>query len=65
MDGFSWNFQGVYGWTTNGLVFADKVRVGSLEVKNQAVEAVKFMPAEFTKDISADGLLGLAFVRCV
>src|ERR1700760_3078010 len=63
MEGSSWNIR--YGdmSSASGKVFVDKVSIGSLEVRAQAVEAATTMSSSFTKGGSMDGLMGLGATR--
>jgi len=61
LSGETWNITYGDGSGAAGIVFADKVVVGSVTATRQAVEAATSISAQFAQDSSNDGLLGLAF----
>lgn len=62
MEGYSWSSKYGFDHMASGSVFLDTVKLGSLTVTNQAVEAAANLSSYFTKDSAYDGMIGLAFV---
>lgn len=62
LSGASWDIKYGDNSTSSGDVYMDKVTVGNLTVKSQAVESAQQVSAVFVSDPS-DGLLGLAFSK--
>lgn len=61
LPGYTWDISYGDGSGAEGVVYADKVVVGSVTATSQAVEAATSVSSEFTEDTASDGLLGLAF----
>jgi len=61
LSGETWNITYGDGSGAAGVVYADKVVVGSVTATSQAVEAATSVSSTFTQDTDNDGLLGLAF----
>lgn len=59
--GETWDISYGDGSGASGVVYADKVVVGSVTATSQAVEAATSISSEFVSDTDNDGLLGLAF----
>ena len=60
MSGYTWSIGYVDGSGASGVVYADKVQIGSATATMQAVEAATSISNEFVMD-GSDGLMGLAF----
>lgn len=61
MAGESWSIGYADGSGASGLVYADKVVVGSVTATSQAVEAATSISSTFASNTNSDGFLGLAF----
>lgn len=61
MSGATWSIQYGDGSGAAGVVYADKVVVGSVTATSQAVEAATSVSSSFTDSTNSDGLMGLAF----
>ncbi|KAK4121413.1 acid protease [Parathielavia appendiculata] len=57
----TWQIQYGDGSSASGIVGTDLLTVGGLVIKDQAIEVATDMSAEFAKETTMDGLLGLAF----
>lgn len=61
ISGQAWDISYGDGSGAKGVVYADKVAVGSVTATSQAVEAATSVSSSFLSDTNSDGLLGLAF----
>lgn len=61
MSGSTFNIGYGDGSGASGIVYQDKVVIGSATATSQAVEAATSVSSSFTSDTNSDGLLGLAF----
>ncbi|KAI0411688.1 secreted aspartic proteinase precursor [Xylaria grammica] len=61
VQGASWQISYGDQSSSGGVVYRDTVAVGDVSIKGQAVEVATTVSAQFTRDASNDGLLGLAF----
>lgn len=62
MSGFSWKISYADGSGASGDVGTDNVSVGTVTIREQAIELAKSMSSQFIRD-TGDGLLGLAWPK--
>jgi aspergillopepsin I len=61
LDDYNFTTSYAEGTTVSGTVYKDKVKLGSLEAPNSAVQAAEDVPISFVTQTSRDGILGLGF----
>lgn len=63
LDGYTWKIKYGDGSGAKGLVYSDKVVVGSVTATSQAVEAATSVSSSFAANVESDGVVGLAFSK--
>ncbi|KAK3984815.1 aspartic peptidase domain-containing protein [Cladorrhinum sp. PSN332] len=61
LDNHTWNIGYGDGSHAGGNVYLDKVTIGGVTVRQQAVESARTVASQFTRDAASSGLLGLGF----
>ncbi|KAK6532057.1 Type I transmembrane sorting receptor [Orbilia ellipsospora] len=62
-NGYTWSISYADGSTAAGVVYTDKVQIGSATVTNQAVQVATAVSGAFVTNTAIDGLLGLGYTR--
>ncbi|KAF3911108.1 Aspergillopepsin-F [Arthrobotrys entomopaga] len=62
-NGYTWNIGYADGSTAAGVVYMDKVQIGSATVTNQAVQAATSVSGSIVANTAIDGLLGLGYTK--